>query len=498
MRQLLKASSKASSPSNDVVSDQQRLAAINRSLAIIEFSPDGTIQHANENFLSLMQYERNQVVGKHHRIFVESENASSLSYKTFWRALQNGEFQSGEFARIDKKGRKVWIEATYNPILDDRGRVMRIIKVASDITAKRNEAARLRTMIDGMPVAVMTVDPEDDFKINYINHTSMKLLENIKAHLPIAPSKMLGQSFDVFHKTPSHQRQMLKDDSHLPYKTKINIGPEKLELRVSAIKDDSNTYLGPMLSWSVVTAREEITKKISQVTQEVSQAADGLSASVEGLNTSAHDVSTRSSDVAASAEEMTATIAEIAQRISGVSDRAQQISGQANTTDQRVKELAQNASEVETVVALIQDIAEQTNLLALNATIEAARAGEAGRGFAVVASEVKALAGQTSKATGEISRQVASIQASSEDAVTAMETIAKAVNELSDITTTIAAAIEEQASTTQDMSASISGVSSAAASTGELSGDLHTMSQRLLETAHSMKFSIEQFLERSE
>ena len=473
---------------------QAKLNALDRSLATIEFSTTGVILDANPNFLSVVGYSLDEIKGKHHRIFCEKHYAESQDYDAFWAGLRGGIYASGEFLRVDKHGNRVWLEATYNPILDAAGKPVRVVKFASDITAKKNETSRLMTMIDGMPVAVMTADPKNDFKINYMNATSQRTLGSIEQHMPIKVSQLLGASIDVFHKKPSHQRDMLKDASRLPHRTKIRLGPETLDLQVSPINGPDGSYVGPMLTWSVVTAQVNMASDVSKVVDAVGAAVAEMQKSAEGLTRSAEEARHRASSVAAGSEQMTDSIREISGQVGRVSERAQQIATQAGTTDAMVRLLAENASKVDAVVSMIKSIADQTNLLALNATIEAARAGAAGRGFAVVASEVKALAAQTAKATDEITHQVAAIQNSTGEAVTAIETITTAVGELSSLTLAMASAVEEQAASTHEMSANIGGVSAAAAATGKLAEAVRAIADSLSGHSSGLSGSVEKFL----
>ena len=479
-----------------LASSDEKIATLNQAMAVIEFDATGNILDANENFLKASGYTRHELDGQHHRIFLAPEDAQSADYAALWQQLGRGERQSGEFRRRTKDGKDMWLEATYCPVIGPDRRVKGVIKFASDITKRKLETDRLLNMIDNMPVPVMTVDPEDEFKINYINQASKELLSTLRDHMPIDPKDIVGQSFDIFHKNPSHQRQMLATDRMLPHRAKIKLGPEILELNISALHDQSGRYIAPMLSWSVVTAQAQLGDEVDEGTTALNAAATEMRSFVDQLNLSATDASDRSASAAAASEEMTATIREISGQVGQVSQRTQDISNQAAKTDNRVKELATNASEVETVVALIQDIAEQTNLLALNATIEAARAGDAGRGFAVVASEVKALATQTARATENISKQIASIQTSSKEAAVAMEAIASAVGELSDLTTTIAGSVEEQSSASQEIATNVSSVSTAASRTGELTHDLMKMSQTLNDSAQSMQASIKRYVDQ--
>ncbi|AMB47825.1 methyl-accepting chemotaxis sensory transducer [Methylobacterium sp. AMS5] len=451
---------------------------------------DGTVLDANRNFLDAIGYEFDEIKGRHHRLFVEAAYAESAEYRAFWETLRSGKHASGEFPRLGKSGRKIWLEATYNPVLGADGKPERVMKFATDITAKKNEATRLLTMIDGMPVAVMTVDPKDEFKINYLNQTSLTTLSTIEEHLSIKVSEMMGRSFDVFHKHPHHQRTMLADSRRLPHRAKIRVGPETLDLRVSAIHGPEGEYVGPMVTWSVITAKVQMSADVSRVVEAVRSAVERMGSSAEELARSAEDARQRAASVAAGSAQMTASIQEISGQVGSVSERAQRIAAQAETTDLTVRQLAENARKVDAVVAMIRSIADQTNLLA---TIEAARAGAAGRGFAVVAAEVKALAEQTAKATGEI----AAIQSATGEAVEAIGTITAAVADLSGLTLAMASAVEEQAASTHEMSGNIVGVSSAADATGSHVDSVRTIAEDLATHSAGLGSSVEKFLKAS-
>jgi methyl-accepting chemotaxis protein len=473
---------------------QAKIETLDRSLAIIEFSMDVNFLYANQNFMNLMKYNLADIRNKHYQLFIEKVYAASPDYAAFWDGLRRGRYVTGEFLRVDKDGASVWLEATYNPVLDAKGRPIKVVKFASDISAKKKEISRLLTMIDNVPVAVMTADLNDDCKIDYLNATSRRTLATIEQHLPVKAGDMLGCSFDVFHKNPHHQRTMLADASRLPHTTKIKVRPETLNPRVTAVNDETGRYIEPMLTWAVVTAQVNMELEVKQVVDAVGSAIHEMQNSAEGLMQSAESARAKASSVAVTSEQMNGAIQEISGQVARVSERAQQIAVQAEATDATMRQLAENARKVDAVVGMIKSIAGQTNLLALNATIEAARAGEAGRGFAVVASEVKALAEQTAKATGEITQQVSAIQSATGEAVGAIEMITAAVGELSKLTLAMASAVEEQAVSTHEMAGNIGGVSEAASATGQLARTVQGIAENLAGHSAGLSESVTRFM----
>jgi methyl-accepting chemotaxis protein len=262
---------------------------------------------------------------------------------------------------------------------------------------------------------------------------------------------------------------------------------------------------------------------VGEIVETVSSAATKLEASASTLTSTAEraqelttvvaaasgEASTNVQSVAAATEEMASSVTEISRQVQQSARMATDAVGQARTTNERVSELSKAAARIGDVVELINTIAEQTNLLALNATIEAARAGDAGRGFAVVASEVKALAEQTSKATGEIGQQIAGIQAATEESVGAIRAISGTIEKLSEISSTIAAAVEEQGAATQEISrnvqqaargtqqvsANITDVQRGASETGSASSQVLSAAQSLSGDSNRLKLEVGKFLD---
>ncbi|HYC03101.1 MAG TPA: methyl-accepting chemotaxis protein [Azospirillaceae bacterium] len=360
------------------------------------------------------------------------------------------------------------LELKISAIYDENGRYVQPMLAWSVVTkavAAEKETKRLLQMIDNMPINVMTCDPVD-FRINYCNQTSVQTLRKLEAYLPIKADDMMGQTIDIFHKRPTHQRTMLADPKNLPHSANIRVGPEVLNLRVSAITGDDGAYLGPMLTWSIISDSVKMAENVSGVVNAMADNAGEMDRSSSRLLDLASNATDLASSVSAAAEQMSASIGEISERITEASRMAQEAVTEARATDRLVAGLSSTAAEVGKITEVIESIAKQTNLLALNATIEAARAGEAGKGFAVVASEVKSLANQTARATEEIKQQIAGIQSVTAGTVAAIGRIGGMIDRLSGISAQVAAAVEEQSATTAEVTRNITGVSEAARETG--------------------------------
>jgi len=252
----------------------------------------------------------------------------------------------------------------------------------------REEAERLMQMIEHMPINVMMCD-KAEFRINYLNKQSRETLRSIEHLLPVKADRLLGQCIDVFHKNPAHQRRLLADPRNLPHHAIIQLGDEYLDLNVAAINDKSGGYIGPMVSWSVVTSQIKISNRVKEVVDIVAAASTELQSSAESLAGTAEEstrqstaaaaaaeqASTSVQTVASAAEELSSSIAEINRQVSQSAEMAKGAVDEANRTNTVIHGLAGAAEKIGEVVNLINDIASQTKLLALNATIEAARAG---------------------------------------------------------------------------------------------------------------------------
>ena len=397
-------------------------------------------------------------------------------------------------ARINVGGE--WLDLLVTALHDRSGNYVGPMLTWSIVTAQvkqEDESSKLLQMLDEMPINVMMTDTEN-FKIEYLNKTSIETLRPLEHLLPVRADELKGQSIDIFHKNPAHQRKLLSDPNNLPHRAVIGLGDEKLDLQVTAIRDRNGSYLGPMLSWSVVTQNIRMATTVSGVVEAVASAATELQASAQTMKNNVEMASERASTVASASEELNSSISEISRQVTQSTEVANSAAESSAESQKTIGGLAEAAQKIGNVVDIIQDIASQTNLLALNATIEAARAGEAGKGFAVVASEVKALANQTAKATEEISQQIASIQEATSSAVTTNEKVGEMIGGINETATAIASAIEEQSAATREVAENIMGVTNAANETSGNAEQVMEASSELSKQANDLRAEVDTFL----
>ena len=245
--------------SNKAKDNQAILDALDRTLAVIEFNLDGTIIDANANFCNAIGYELSEIKGKHHKMFVEASYEASEDYKIFWERLNCGESFSSEFRRIAKGGREIYIQATYNPVLDENGKPYKIIKFASDITEVTLASNRIRTALDGADTNLMIADK--DRNIVYVNESVKQLLiereSKIKEDLPAFNAhQLIGTNIDVFHKVPQKQIQML-DAMTEKHNTSITVGGLEFGLIAIPIIGDHGERLGTSVEWQDLTEQRK-------------------------------------------------------------------------------------------------------------------------------------------------------------------------------------------------------------------------------------------------
>jgi len=322
--------------------------AISRSQAVIEFELDGTIITANDNFLNALGYTLEEIQGQHHRIFCDSLYTQSPEYSAFWAKLNQGEFEAGEFMRLAKDGSEIWVQASYNPVLDGKGKPFKVIKFATDVTNQvnlRSEALKLRQLVDNSEGAVMMIDR--DFIITYANETTVGMLNK---YAPVFrevwpsfdPNNVMGTCIDMFHKDPQHQRKLLADSSNLPYKTDIQVGPLKFALSVTAQFDEAGDYIGNALEWKDVTEERKQVAREQRIAEfqahEVENVSQVLNLAAAGDLTQVYEVAEADEDTAATHT----TFSEIAKAVNAMCSNLREVIGGVAKNAERSIALRQN------------------------------------------------------------------------------------------------------------------------------------------------------------
>jgi methyl-accepting chemotaxis protein len=437
-----------------------QLQAVGKAQAVIEFNLDGTIIKANENFLQVMGYSAEEVRGKHHSIFVDPSYRDSNEYRSFWEKLRHGDYDNGQYRRVGKGGKEVWIQASYNPILDMNGKPFKVVKYATDITEARRQNemnAAFKGALDNLTSNVMVAD--NDLNIIYMNSTVRSMMAeaqpDIRKDLPnFDVNRLMGANIDSFHKNPAHQRGMLAGLNQT-FTTQLKLGGRTMRIIANPMLDAAGKRMGTVVEWAdrttelavegevqnVVTAVADgnfetripvegkngffqiLAQGINKMTDNMTEIVSWVQASATEVSRGAAEISQGNLDLsqrteeqassleetASSMEEMTSTVKQNAENSSKASQLATAARDQADKGGavvtkaiRAMTEINDSSRKIVDIIGVIDEIAFQTNLLALNAAVEAARAGEQGRGFAVVASEVRNLASRSATAAKEI------------------------------------------------------------------------------------------------
>ncbi|RYY16289.1 MAG: PAS domain-containing methyl-accepting chemotaxis protein [Alphaproteobacteria bacterium] len=439
--------------------------SIDRSHARIAFAPDGTVLEANANFLDLVGYTLGELKGQNHRNLVTPTERDAPAYRSFWDALHRGEAQTHEFKRVAKDGRVIWIQATYSPVLDRAGRITKIVKLASDITAQVQRAIDQEGQLAALNRSQAVIEFALDGTVLTAN---ANFLEAVGYRLDEIRGQHHSLFVDASERTEEAYRSFWAELARGEFKSGEfrRIAKSGREVWIQAtynpISDRDGVPIKVVKFATDITAQVHERHRRAEAQHAIGTDLDAIGQAVENVTRQTAEaagtvgqVSNDIQSVASGAEELSASVGEISQQVSHAARMAGQAVEQAQRTGTIVAGLSDQAAQIGDVVTLIQGIAAQTNLLALNATIEAARAGMAGKGFAVVASEVKALAEQTAKATDQIRGQIVATQTAAREAVDAIGSIQGTIRSLDEVSGAIAAAVEEQSAVTREMSGSM-------------------------------------------
>ena len=358
------------------------LRSIGNTMAVIEFTTDGVILEANQNFLTTMKYSLSEIKGKHHSMFCLPEVVNSSDYSDFWKDLRDGKARSGLFRRIAKGGIDVYLEANYLPISDNNGHVYKIIKFANDITQRHYEMLDLKNTIAAANRSMAIIEFKPDGTIITANENFLKTmdynLDEIRGkHHSMFCDSSYRHSKDYMQFWEDLREGKFKSDKYVRYGR--NNKKVYLEASYNPVKNDDGKI------YKVIKFATDISEQVKK-DQEKLRLISELAEKNDNLTQDGDRV--------------------IENTVSNVQNIADMMSQSSNL----VSSLNQQSDEIKSIIQTISDIADQTNLLALNAAIEAARAGEHGRGFAVVADEVRSLAERTGHSVNEITTTINSIR----------------------------------------------------------------------------------------
>ncbi|MBF4990631.1 methyl-accepting chemotaxis protein [Methylophilus sp. QUAN] len=554
----------------DITSEKRRnadfagqISAISKVMGVIEFDLTGKITDVNDNFAAVTGYSKQEIIGQHHSMFVETAYKNSPDYKKFWDKLGRGEPDEGQYKRVGKASKEIWLQASYNPIFDDEGKPFKVVKYATDITAEKLRNADFAGQISAISKVMGVIEFDLTGKVTAVN-------DNFAAVTGYSKQEIIGQHHSMFvesaYKSSAEYKQFWdklgRGDADEGQYQRVGKGGKEIWLQASynpIFNDEGKPFKVVKYATDIsakvaealamkqavhetadvvaATKAHDLTQRIATNNKqgEIKQLCEGVNEIVdtmngilsaiqvagETINSAASEISLgnnhlseRTEEQASSLEETASSMEQIATNVKnnaenaklahGMTDQANDIATKGGEVFGKVvatmSEITESSARIEEIISVIDGIAFQTNILALNAAVEAARAGEQGRGFAVVASEVRNLAQRSASAAKEIkvlindsAEKVANGSQFVEQASGTMEELVSVISKFSQLIGEITVASVEQSSGIEQINLAVSQMDEVTQQNAALVEEAAAAAMSLLNQAETLQSTVSQY-----